>query len=78
MKPYTIQEYEKLPWDHLMCNLTPLVMGCDLMSCWCNDHKIIVKPDRSDPHHTRYIPHDDANFSHGYVKRPKIKLKKEE
>lgn len=66
---YTIEEYEKLPYDHLFHDLTPLMMGCDLMNSWCNDCKIIVRPDDNN----RYVPYDKANFEYGYVKRPKIK-----
>lgn len=66
---YTIEEYEKLPYDHLFHDLTPLLMGTILTNSWCNDCKIIVTPDNQN----RYIPNDRVNFEYGYVKRPKIK-----
>lgn len=74
MKPYTVQEYKKLPYYHLMHNITPLVMGCDIMNCWCHDCKIIVMPDGDND----YIPHDVENFNHGYVKRPALITKSRE
>lgn len=70
MKALTIKEYEKLQWEHVMCDLTPLVMGTDLMSSWCNDHKIIVT--RNPEKIASMIPYDKENFARGYVKRPKI------
>lgn len=52
-----------------MCNLTPIVMGIDIMSSWCNDHQIIVSPDPGSL--SSMIPNDKENFARGYVKRPK-------
>lgn len=73
LKRMTVEEYEKLPWNHVMCNLTPLVMGMDIMSSWCNDHKIIVSPEPGKP--THMIPNDKENFARGYVKRPPVAKK---
>lgn len=69
MKPLTVDEYEKLPYNHIEHNLTPLLMGCDLNNWFCDDCKIIVRVEHGS---LRYIPNDKENFGLGYVKRPKI------
>lgn len=69
LKPYTLEDYEKLPYHHLFHNLTPVLHGCEMDVWWCNDCKILVHSDKKGD----YIPYDKSNFEHGYVKRPKIK-----
>lgn len=74
MKPYSIDEYEKLPYNHVMCNLTPVMLGEPrFIGSFCNDHKIIVMSDKINL--SRIIPDDEENFKYGYVVKPNKKDK---